>query len=117
MTPIGSTSSIWSLRLKGAALACLSPIGLEGDLRNLAVIGPTGSDALGAFRRPAMQQHHVRMLGTDLIELVPDQAVIVEIETAGEGDLWPGGSSTSVSDRRLAARKSRLSIIAAVKAR
>ena len=38
-----------------------------------------------------MQQHHVRVLAADLIELVPDQAVIVEVEAAREGDLWPGG--------------------------
>ena len=37
-----------------------------------------------------MQQHHVRVLGTDLIELVPDQVVVVEVETAGKGNLWPG---------------------------
>ena len=37
-----------------------------------------------------MQQHHVGVLGVDLIELVPDQAVIVEVEPAGEGDLRPG---------------------------
>jgi hypothetical protein len=31
------------------------------------------------------------MLGVDLIELVPDEAVIVEIEATCEGDLRPGG--------------------------
>ena len=37
-----------------------------------------------------MQQYDVRMLGVDLIELVPYQAVIVKVEPAGEGDLRPG---------------------------
>jgi hypothetical protein len=46
---------------------------------------------LAALRRSAVQQHHVRVLAADLIELVPDQAVIVEVEAAREGDLWPGG--------------------------
>ena len=71
MTPIGSTSSIWSLRLNGAALACC-PVGLEGDLRDLAVVGPAGGDALGALRRAAVQQHHVGVLGVHLVEPVPD---------------------------------------------
>jgi len=30
------------------------------------------------------------MLGVDLIELVPDQADIVAVEAAGEGDFRPG---------------------------
>jgi len=48
-TPIGRASNIASFRLKGAALACFV-LGPEDDLRHLAVIGPSGSDALGAFR-------------------------------------------------------------------
>jgi hypothetical protein len=63
----------------------------EGDLRHLAVVGPAGGDALGALRRTAVQQHHVKMLSMDLIELVPNQAVIVAVEAAGEDDLRSGG--------------------------
>ena len=55
------------------------------------MVGPAGGDAFGALRRTAVQQHHVGMLGVDLVELVPDQAVIVVVEAAGEGDLGPGG--------------------------
>src|SRR6266702_222888 len=43
-------------------------------------------------RRPwaaAMQQDHVGMLGVDLVEPIPDHVMIVEVEAAGEGDLWP----------------------------
>ena len=64
-----------------------------------------------------MQQHHVGVLGLHLVEAVPDGAMVVEFKTTGEGDLGPAGSSTSASLRRLAAMKSRLSIIAAVRAR
>src|SRR5258706_2885224 len=77
--------------LEGGSLGVLGPVGLKGDLRNLAVIGPAGSDTLCALRRTAVQQHHVRMLGVDLIELVPDHPVIVAVEATGEGDLRPGG--------------------------
>ena len=59
--------------LERRGLGVLGPVGLEGDLRNLAVVGPAGGDALGALRRAAVQQHHVGMLGVDLVELVPDQ--------------------------------------------
>jgi hypothetical protein len=47
------------------------------------------------------------MLSVNLVEPVPDRAMVVEVETAREGDLGPGGSSTSVSLRRLAANPSR----------
>ena len=42
------------------------------------------------FGDAAVQQHHVGMLGVDLVELVPDQAMVVEVEPAGEGDLGAG---------------------------
>ena len=77
--------------LERRGLRMLRPVGLEGDLRHLAVISPPGGEAFGPFRRSAMQQHHVRVLGADLVEPIPDQAVIVEVEAAGEGDLRPGG--------------------------
>jgi hypothetical protein len=38
-----------------------------------------------------MQQHHVGMLGVDLVEPLPNRVMIVEIEAAGEGDLGPSG--------------------------
>ncbi len=38
-----------------------------------------------------MQQHHVGMLGVDLVEPVPDRAMIVEVEAASKGDLRPRG--------------------------
>ncbi len=80
MTPIGRTSRIVSLRLNGAALRMAGPVGLEGDLRDLAGVGPFGGDQFGALRRSAMQQDHVGMLGVDLVERVPDQPVIVEVD-------------------------------------
>lgn len=38
-----------------------------------------------------MQHHQVLVIGSDLIELGPDQLVIVELEPAGERDLRPSG--------------------------
>src|ERR1700681_4749503 len=64
---------------------------LEDDLRHLAGVGPAGGDTFGALGAATMQQHHVGMLGVDLVELVPDQAMVVEIESAREGDLGTGG--------------------------
>jgi hypothetical protein len=91
MTPIGRTSRIRSLRLNGAAPGVPVPVRLEDNLRHLAVVGPAGSDALGALGTAAMQQHHVGMLGANLVERVPDRGVIVEVESAGEGDLRSSG--------------------------
>jgi hypothetical protein len=42
--------------LEGCGLGVFGPVGLEDDLRDLVVIGPTGGDALGAFRASAVQQ-------------------------------------------------------------
>ena len=42
--------------LEGRRLAVGGPVGLEGDLRHLAVIGPAGGGFLGAFRRAAMDR-------------------------------------------------------------
>ena len=83
MAPIGSTSSIWSLRLKG--------VRPEGDQGHLAVVGPAGGNPFGTFRRTAVQQHHVRMLAANLVERIPDHVVIVEVEPAGECALGIGG--------------------------
>ena len=66
------------------------PVGFEGDLCDLAVIGPGGRDAFRALGRSAVHQHHVRVLGVDLIELGPDRPVIGGV-TAREGDLRSGG--------------------------
>ncbi len=90
ITPIGRTSSIASLRLNGAPFGVPGPIRLESDLRHLAVVGPAGGDAFGALRRAAVQQHHVGVLGMNPVEPVPDQAAVVEVEAAGDGDLWAG---------------------------
>ena len=69
--------------LEWRGLGMLRPVGLEGDLRDLAVVGPLGGDQLGALWRSAVQQHHVGMLGVHLVQLGPDQPVIVEVETTG----------------------------------
>ena len=66
------------------------PVRLEGDLRDLAVLGPAGGDALGAARAAAVEQHHVGVLLAGLVERVPDPLVIVAVEPAGEGDLGAG---------------------------
>jgi hypothetical protein len=111
ITPIGRISSIWSLRLNGAALACFGPVGPEGDLRRLSMIGPAGGYQFGALRRPSVQQDHVGIFGADLVELFLDQAVVVEVGAAGEANFGPAGNSTSLSARRLAARSSGANIV------
>lgn len=100
--------------LGGRGVTVLHPVGRETGLRHAAVVGSARGDLLGTLRRFAVHQHHVRMLGVDLVELRPDQPVIVEFENAVLG---PGGRSTCCSARFLAARKSRLSVIAEVRLR
>jgi Zn-dependent peptidase ImmA (M78 family) len=90
-TPTGSTSSMASLRLKGAALACLVQSGLKATCVTLAGFGPFGGDEFGALGAATVEKDHVGILGPDLIELAPDQAVIVEVGPTGEGDLGACG--------------------------
>ena len=68
------------------------PFGLEDDLGRLAIVGPAGGDAIGALGRSAVEQHHVGVAREGLVEPVPDQAMVVEVEPAGEGDLGAGGN-------------------------
>ena len=84
MTPIGSSSSIGVVALERCRLGVLRPVRLEGDLRHLAVGRPFGGDQFGALRRAAVDQNHVGMLGVNLVETIPDQVVVVEVETTGE---------------------------------
>ena len=66
------------------------PVRLEGNLRHLAVGGPSGRDALSALRRTTMQQHHIGVLGVDLVETVPDHPVVGGV-AAREGNLRSRG--------------------------
>ena len=67
------------------------PVGGEADLRHVAGIGPFGGDQFGALGRLAVDQHHVGVLGVDLVERVPDEVMVVEVEAAGQGDLRARG--------------------------
>ncbi len=73
--------------LEGGGFGVARPVGFEGDLHDLAGLDPFGGDQFGTARRSAVEQHHVGVLGVNLVERVPDQPVIVEIHPAGEGDL------------------------------
>jgi hypothetical protein len=65
MTPAGRVSSIWSLRLNGAALRWRIQSGLKAICATLRSVGPAGGDALGPARRAAMQEHQVGVLGAE----------------------------------------------------
>src|SRR6266851_7465573 len=77
--------------LERRCLGVARPVGLECDLRHVSVVGPSRGDAFGALRAAAMHEDHVGMLGVDLVEPIPDQVMIVEVEAPGEGDLWSCG--------------------------
>ena len=86
MTPIGKTSSIWSLRLKvqrGRASSSRArsrsgarcgdrPSGRRSS-RRLSVTCRASAPCRGVWHEP--------------VELVPDQPVVDEVDPAGEGDL------------------------------
>ena len=69
--------------LERSGLGVLRPVELEGDLRDVAVARPFAGDEFGALRRAAVQQHHFGVLGVDLVQPVPDQAMVVKVEPAG----------------------------------
>src|SRR3954447_20632349 len=66
------------------------PVGLEGDLGHLPLVGPAGGDALGPLGRAAVHQDHRRMLLAHLVEGRPDPGVVVVVDPAREGDARTG---------------------------
>jgi len=76
--------------LERRGLRVLHIVWLEGDLRRLAGVGSAGGDLRGALRRSAVHQHHVGVLGVDLIELGLDQLVVGAV-AARKGNLRSGG--------------------------
>src|SRR5690606_11945491 len=64
---------------EGRGLAVASPVRLEDELGNVAIVGPAGGDALGAFRGAAMQENHVGMSTAYPVEAFPDQVMVVVI--------------------------------------
>src|SRR5690242_16325989 len=60
------------IALERRCFAMPGPARLERDLRDLAIGCPFGSNQFSAFRRAALQQHHVGMPGVNLVETVPD---------------------------------------------
>jgi hypothetical protein len=77
------------LRRNGAALAWRVQSGLKaicGTLRLSAQQAAMRSAPLGL----PLQQHHVGMLCEHLVEPVPDGAMVVEVEPAGECHLGAG---------------------------
>ena len=78
-----------SLRLNGAALACLVQSGLKAIWATCGYCRPFRGIS-SALSGAAVQQDHVGMLGVNLVETIPDEVVVVEVEPSGERDLWPG---------------------------
>jgi len=62
--------------LERRGFGVFGPVGLEGDLRHLADVGPARGDLFGAFGRTAVHQHHVGVFGVDVIEFCPDPLVV-----------------------------------------
>src|SRR6202035_1753049 len=93
---------------EGCCFAVACPFGLEDDLRRLAIVGraplgdpPWSSTMLGGRARALSSRSQIRRWS--LKSSPPVKAI-----------LGPAGMSGSFSTRRLAARKSRLSIMVAV---
>ena len=77
--------------LERCGLGVLGPVRLEGDLSDAPGLGPFGGDEFCALHSATVEKDHVGIFGPDLIELAPDQAVIVEVGPTGEGDLGACG--------------------------
>ena len=96
-----------SLRLNGAALACFVQSGLKAICGTLRLVGPFGGDQFGALWRAAVDQHHVGMLGVNLVEMSQIRRWSLKSRPPVSAIFGPAGTMTSVSARRLAAMKSR----------
>ena len=61
------------------------PVRLADDLVDAALFGPASGDALDA-RAAAVHEHHVGVLGADLVEALEDVGRIVHVLATGDGD-------------------------------
>ena len=86
ISPTGSVLQKLIVALEGRGLGVARPVGLEGDLRDLAAVGPAGCDALGALRCAAVQKHHVGVFGVHPVKDGPNAQVIGAILPAGKSD-------------------------------
>ncbi len=90
-SPIGSTSSMRSLRLKGATLPSRVQSGLKAIWVTLRLSAQQAAMRSAPVGVPPLDEHHVGMLGVHLIESLPDGVMIVAIHAAAKGDLRTGG--------------------------
>jgi hypothetical protein len=91
MTPIGRTFEHLVVALERCGLGVLGPVGLEGDLRHLAVVGPAARCVRRPSGDPPCSSTMSGCLAWTLSSVGPDQPVVVEVEPAGEGDLRSAG--------------------------
>ena len=77
--------------LEGRGLGVLGPVRLEGHLRHAPRLGPFGGDEFGTLHAATVEKDHVGIFGLNLVELAPNQAVIVEVGPPGEGNLRARG--------------------------
>ena len=84
MTPLGSRFSSSSLRRNGGRRAAVGvPVGLADDLVHAPRLRPARGDVFRA-RTAAVHKHHVRVLGSDLIECVADPVGVLDGLGAGD---------------------------------
>ena len=67
----------------------------EDHFRDIVRVGPARCDELRPFGRTTAHEDHGSVFGEDPIEPIPDRAVIVEVDAAGERDYG------ALRDRRL----------------
>lgn len=72
--------------LEWSSLFVSVPVRPEGDLWNLARVGPASGSAFGTGGRCSMQKDHVGMTPMNPVEDVPDGRVIVAIGATCEGN-------------------------------
>ena len=92
MTPIGRISSMRSLRLNGAALPWRDHSGLKTICGVLRLSAQQAAMRSAPFGDPPWSSTMWEVASEGLVEPFPDQAMVVEIEPAGEGDLGAGGN-------------------------
>lgn len=78
----GTQELIAALERRPVGMSC--PIEFESDLCDLAIVRPAGGDLIGAMRRTAAEEHHIRMLGLELVEDCPVAMMIIAVDAAGE---------------------------------
>ncbi len=117
ITPTGRASNIASLRRHQRRVLVPGPVWLEGDLRDLPILGLASGDALGSLETDAVERNHVGMPVASPLVRRPDAGAVVAISACRASNAGTGRQRNLGPGKVAGVQKIPLSMSLAVSAR